>query len=98
MGRGREGKALWGPIAGCPRLTCALRLASIFFCLLFPTVLQHPGEQHRQSVRPPDHSQVSVGSASAQGLPSLGRYLSHPRQCSGHWEEWEWPGYSEPMS
>lgn len=35
VGRGGEGRALRGPIAGWPRLPCALRLASMSFCL-FP--------------------------------------------------------------
>lgn len=67
-GAGRGGQ-------GAPGAHCRLAQAALcppagqhVLLPLSPTVLQHPGEQHRQSVRPADHSQVSVGSALAAAL------------------------------
>ena len=68
-----------------------------------PTVLQHPGEQHHQSVCPSDHRQVSLDSALASACPLVvPRFLSsfQPRVfyvlaqtgAQGPHEGWEWPG------
>lgn len=67
-GEDRPGHSRW-PMAVCFWCQCIL-LPS------FPTVLQHAGEQHRQSVCPPDHSQVSVGSAWAWALCRCPRVFS----------------------
>lgn len=60
----------WGVCGGEDRVLqaahCSLCCGAgthVSFCLLSRAVLQHPGEQHRQPVRPPDHGQVSAGSA-----------------------------------
>lgn len=65
VGRGKD-RVL--QVARCSQFlaaVCSPAGANVFFCLLPWTVLQHPGEQHCQSVRPSDHGQVSLGSALA---------------------------------
>lgn len=55
-GRGgaEEGQQAGRAGAAAPALACPQRVP--------PTVLPHAGGQHRQPLRPPDHSQVSLGS------------------------------------
>lgn len=65
VGRGKD-RVL--QVARCSQFlaaVCSPAGANVFLCLLPWTVLQHPGEQHCQSVRPSDHGQVSLGSALA---------------------------------
>lgn len=83
-GRGREGRALQVAYHSLPS---------------FPPVLQHPGEQHRQSLCPSDHSQVSLAlrwlgpSAGAPGSSLFSKNIPHLRadRCSGHCEGWGRP-------